>query len=154
MKFKGCFAITKYTILSSSCFHCWRLKIEGVCDCWGWIQESLSLINEAALYSGVTTADTCVSVVRWQQGEQSVSGWVLTFSIFALCADSSLHWCRWCSADGTTDVLGSLFICCLIIFFKYFRRFCQFLTVCVLLSLLVAQWRFNILNLLTKSLHW
>ena len=39
----------------------------------GWVQESHSLRNEAALQSGGTTADTSVSFARWQQGKQTVA---------------------------------------------------------------------------------
>ena len=49
------------------------------------------LRSEAAVYSGGTAADTYVSVVRWQQGEQTGAGWVLSFSVFRLCADISLQ---------------------------------------------------------------
>ena len=49
--------------------------------------------------------------VSRQQGEQTVSGWVLSFKIFGLCADISLHWCHWCSVDGTSDFLGSFSSC-------------------------------------------
>ena len=38
--------------------------------------------------------------------------WVLSFSVFGLCADISLHWCHWCSVDGTSDVLVVLISCC------------------------------------------
>ena len=41
-----------------------------------------------------------------------LSGWLLSFSIFGPCADISLHWCHWCSADGTTDVLVGLITSC------------------------------------------
>ena len=47
--------------------------------------------SEAAVQSAGTAADTSVSVVRWQQGEQTVSGWMLSFSIFGLFGDISLH---------------------------------------------------------------
>ena len=41
-----------------------------------------------------------------------VAGWTycvwvcLVFTIFTLCADISLHWCHWCSVNGTSDILG------------------------------------------------
>lgn len=38
-------------------------------------------MTEAALESGVMAVDTLVPVVRQQQGDQSVSGWVLSCSI-------------------------------------------------------------------------
>lgn len=58
-----------------------------------WEDESHSLTEEAALYSAVTAADTCVSFARRQQGEQAVAGLgvVLTSLI---------------SQMGTNDVLG------------------------------------------------
>ncbi len=37
--------------------------------------------EEAALQSGGTAADTSVSSSRWQQCEQTVAGWVLSFSL-------------------------------------------------------------------------
>lgn len=39
------------------------------------VDESYSLRSEAALQSDCMAADTSVSVVRWQQGEQAVA-WV------------------------------------------------------------------------------
>ena len=52
-------------------------------------------------------ADTSVSL-----GEQTVSRWVLSLSIFGLCADVSLNWCHWCSVDGTGEVLVVWISCC------------------------------------------
>ena len=40
---------------------------------------------------GAAAEDTSVSVVRWQQGEQTVAGWVVTSGIVVLCADISHH---------------------------------------------------------------
>ena len=42
-------------------------------ECRGWIKKSRSLREEAALQSGGTAANTSVSFVRRQQGEQAVA---------------------------------------------------------------------------------
>ena len=57
-------------------------------------------MNEAALLSGITAVDTSVSFVRWQQGEQTVTGWVLSFSMLwivgrHLTSPISVMLCKW-----------------------------------------------------------
>ena len=47
--------------------------------------RSRSQRSEAAVYSAGTAADTSVCVVRWQHGEHTVAGCVLSFSDFGLC---------------------------------------------------------------------
>ena len=45
-----------------------------VVKCWGWVQETHGLRKEAAWWSGGATADTSESLVRHQQGEETVAG--------------------------------------------------------------------------------
>ena len=59
-----------------------------------------SSMREVATLSGDIAADPSVSFVRWQHGEQTVAGWVLSFVFFGLCADTTTHLmslmlCRW-----------------------------------------------------------
>lgn len=58
--------------------------------CWGWIEMSPSLREVATLSAGIA-ANTSVSFNRWQHGEQTVAGWVLSFVFFVLCADTTTH---------------------------------------------------------------
>lgn len=44
-------------------------------ECWGWVQESHSLLNEVALLCGGKGVDASVSFLRRQQGEQT-EAWV------------------------------------------------------------------------------
>ena len=86
--------------------NCWKCQASGklysMHVCWGLVQELYNIRTEAAVYSAGTAADTSVCVVRWQQGEHTVAGCVLSFSDFGICGDISLHWC-W--VDGTSEVL-------------------------------------------------
>ena len=76
---------------------------------WWWLlEQSHSLGTEATLFSAGVAPDTSVSFVRWWTD----CGWVLSYSIFGLCEDISLHWCHWYSVYGTSDVLVVLITHC------------------------------------------
>ena len=49
-------------LLDNNCF---------MVECWWWVKECHSLRKEAALLSGGMAADSYVSFIRWQQGEQT-----------------------------------------------------------------------------------
>ena len=68
-----------------------------VCCCWGWVQDSHGLGDEAALLSGGLAVDTSVSLARWQAGWTDC-GWggcrLLVSSGFYKLTPKSVALCR------------------------------------------------------------